>query len=1040
MDFNEFQTILSAFFGKDNEERIRMENIYWKLVKEDPSVVIKYHLFNIEFGVSASQRKMSLILLRRIYDPFYEQLFELISKETHIEVMDKLLHFFIRVSFPVDAYPLLSACVASVSIVYLDLGSYDSFFPSMIFIANDRNSPHSVPALDCIVQCIQYDAQLTEAEIVSILNLLNSTFSNDQHPQYIVSCLRLLYSLAPKKNIRAELISFAENVAVMLRGIPNPYLSSALHNLALFIALHASFFSSCIESIVCFLLEVCINVEMPEPCRLNALEAITQLVTRFDNTIIPYLRPIVEGIMTIMCEIDEYRYEKSEEDTSIVDTAEICLSSISTKTSIQQEVTSVILEIIDESLFSPIWQIVYASIVTIDKVLSGCSQYMIEYIEPIIHQILKNFSNENQICRTAAYYAFAQVSITFKPLPQNSMNEAIMESFLHSISNESYLQAKAAAIFALSVYCQHCSPSLLLQSSGMIIENLISMSRDTEPILENAILRCISVYAKILGNELCIYYIPMMNWLKNILISDMSSDSIFLRARAIEAFVYIGQCVDQSVFLPDAQWFVALSLSYDWECLSKVELEQMQTALGRIAIHTAESFDQFVDPVIKKLILKASHRPELQSRSQFDPDLTVSKNTLLVLWDSNLVELSLPELRAFESTLISIQIMLNSFGQAFVPYIDDLSTILLPACGWNYSPTTQVLVLQCYKQIITIVANNIPSRTSSYIQCINKIIFKMLAQKNEAEPIDMALQALAFGLTILIQQKICDSFILNSIYDQIPNLLINFKNNNNCDDEQWIGSLVEESIGNLMGILFQQFPESTSAFFLDKISPIVPIGAQPTIFSLQCWTFLLKYKEYENAEITQSITFMLLDSTLLSDYRIVHHAFILLGSLLESDLYDYSIISSISLTVLSTMNKLLSESAEKIAIDGALYTLTVLMNLYEELIDMNQCFPMWLHCLPFTTQIEKSKAVYLYLCDVLALGMVEMNDDNIKILLNAIGSVLDTPLIDAEIGQRLKQFIYDLIHESEYGLYVLDSIQQMDFEKSERIVALLEGV
>ena len=1036
----QLQQILVGVLSENNDERQQYEDLFWQLAASDPNSVVVFLLSKIEDISQPKHQILSLIFLKLFHRLENIEMVQALSPEVMELVQNKILNFFANATFPQQNIALLSSSCALIASVYISQNLFQNFLPDIFGIISSCDPSLKAPAIDCVVQVMNAFNDKLQFDMSIVVQTLNSIFSSPPNLISVLASLRLLYTVLPIDcEAPEELLQFLPVIPQIIPQLTSEYLSTMLLNLAVFITKKSQYIQPISEDLLQLTLQIAADKAQTEASRLNAIEVISHIVHYvLDREHSSYLQSIVEVFMQIISDPDDITCSHTDDEATIGCIANNILSFFGELENIQPEYTSIIMGFVGENIDSEEWNICFASLKALDSIIYSASKYLSDNVNEIFDSILKHFVNEQVICRVAAFYAFAQACSAFKDHLQTVDNGPVISAFLEIIPEETDEDCLAAEIFSLSVYCENNSIDFLQETFEPVMSILIGFIESATPIIANAVLRCISIYMRSLKLELNAFFPGLTQWLKEIIQSDEDDSISLLRARAIEAFGYIDNCVDNSDFTDDIIWFVETMIQANWEELSLDEVDQTQQALSRIVEARNKEFPDIVVPVVQKLLENVQKKPVLEEHSQYDPELsTINKDKLVVLFDSNFVEIPKANKNVFESALNALGVIMNSVGEHFCPFVSDFCSAAATACLWFYFPDTQIAALGQLRQCLTFSMTFMTVHSQEFILHMFRAVFNMFERTIYPTALKAIFETLSFGLSKLNQLPKTDQTfsIVSEVLQHMPKAIEVIRRS---DEAYTKGEQIEEAMSTVFMILFDNFTQQTDEFFDQHLRELLPIETEtPSVLTLNCWTSFVKSIETPDPNLVALVKSCLIQSCQSDNFVVAASAFFCLASLIDQGSFEDGEIDELVGLAFHQL-EIYDQQGEiaKQASDGAVYMLNNVINTTEE--PNPEIVQAWFLHLPFVTSPEKSKWVYLTLTDILAQDTLVINEENIYKLIEIVSIILDCNLVDSEMEQRFKTYLKEiLLSNSATNGVVQAAISQLDEDKQSKLNTLL---
>lgn len=1053
MDFAQFQGLISQFLTPKNDQLRAAEEQYQKIIQEDPNSVILYLLNTIDPSSELSTRSLALILLLHFYEPSLSSIFPSITKETHSIVLQRLPLFFSLEIFEPENMALVSYNVAVIASIFLMHNAYPEFYNQIIQIALQLDSILAPAAIDCMREALLRAENSINYIDLDLVNLLiQKIFTDETDANYKTAGIRFIYCLFNFNGIRENLMQFSQPTAELISNLTTPQI---FLDLLFFLVYHIEFFVPSYDIIYQTIINVMSNPNTDQ-LRTLAINVAIHFIQKLPEESKQYLHDLLLCLMNFAATVDDSG-EYDDFDT-LAGTADSNIKSIAQIEQVHNEYLEIIWPMINEFISTPDWHQNHAALVALKQSLVGQCDILLNELPQITTCIISHFSHQHFLVRRAALYALAQASSSLSPDLQINYHIDICNSLLQLLASETYAITRAAALTSLSIYVYHSPENLIIQTCDDLMKTLLPLSNDPDQSIQTQFLRCVSSIAHIVGSQLSPYYGSIMEWLMKLISLPAQDVSESLRARAIEAITYIGNCVDDESFYPSAEQFLGIILNWKWKSIFKSdqieyiredELEKLFFSLKQICQRFPTLIQHYLEPIMELLIELVSNPPKSSNLPYFKADFNLSNDRLTYLYKQNtIIEYEKNELYLYQLTLDTINTVAWSVSQAFVPYIQPLGkTIFALPFNFFFYKMIPFQSIQCMQHFADILI------MSNDLMFFDKVLetYLQIVQHPYTVPF-IALEALKMMKQILrslCQLQIMTEEKVQQILEQIPVLLQRFENplqDINPTDIVPRESL-EIALGNIVHFFFQRYQELTYNFFSETLGPLVPIDLDvPSAFRLIVWTDYYLLSETLQYEVENQILLYIQNSLgstspLIAQTGFLSHAYLFSKKSLTSEFVQESYVNI--LTAISSCEKYAAETGDnngaKQAIDGALIALVKLMENSDNVIDFKECFQMWINYMPITTELEETSNCYYFFVNHLLTNneYFPITTENIIKTIDIIAVASNTKLVDTEINGNMKNYLIILLNDPNTQEFTKQCIEELEKNKRQKVLNLL---
>ena len=209
MDFKYFLKLLSEQLLKDNDIRNKAEKEYNELISNNISLIIEYHIQHLFQSSTTTLKSLSLIHLQHIFEINPDFFFNKIQNEVHELICENLINFFQINELKNSQLENISFVVARIASVYIYNGYLKDFPNTLLILSQNSSLELSNSFINCLSQCIKYlSFEFINLNYNLVISIFELSFNNLNNSSFLVSSLRLLYSIIESNNNDENLLYY----------------------------------------------------------------------------------------------------------------------------------------------------------------------------------------------------------------------------------------------------------------------------------------------------------------------------------------------------------------------------------------------------------------------------------------------------------------------------------------------------------------------------------------------------------------------------------------------------------------------------------------------------------------------------------------------------------------------------------------------------------------------------------------------------------------------------------------------------------------
>lgn len=1019
MNSEGFGALLAALQTPEPETQREAERVYWEFVRADPSTAVSFLFAAAQERANGTLAKLAFILLFRL---FKEEFISCVSADVHRLVSSGLLGLLENPVFSVDTYPLLAFGIAAIAQVYLRSGGFGEFLSALLRLSLEGGPNIRGCALECLHYCVEAfgeSALLIDHE--ALLVVLRSVFQEGQTNSTIAAGIRLVFSLAHKKYIDAEIFEFVPLIlTVYARSVSDDnVLSTLLFDFYVCCHITPAIFEQWIGQVVDLVLHVVSEAHHSESVRRTAVDILSVIGKRYITEVVARISDICMVYLMAMAEVGT----EDEWDDETTFSATISRSFGELAESIAPETfVGTALPLIHGMIKESKWEGTYAGLRGLRKLVPACYSALTNSLSEIIQCLVVHFKHPHPRVRREAYDALTRyiqiedVVITYR--------DGVLSALIEGIEGECELFVKAGAVCTLSCVCRNLPKEILEPLVDPIATSLIGLFQCGNPGIQAQVVRTLSSMAMIAPESMSKFYPGWMEMTKSLLV--LNESDIGLMCRVIESVVFLSRLVPCDVFGRDGVFLVNTWLSWKWDELPDEIFHRLLTTLGILLDQARDLCVEKYKEIMNKLpTLLISTEPTCVRYNAYEmgpQSLRADKLTFLTQ-DNVYLEYDIVELQKMQMVLEFIHKLIvfsgNTCVRAFFPFRKRLVRFM----QWDFFSPIQIAAVKCMTLILTqesivlshfsefirlrLTSNSLsPAAQKTFLEAWRKVVLCEISAGTITEHHVLDLLALF-------------PVMLNKIYQ--PHISSNF-------DESLHIWQVEEPLAKLAIDLYDRFTAIMLEHAFQIFTPIANAQAEdPSAFLVLTSA---KHATFSHDLPLQSVLTVTTDS--LTDEtpdvaRIACEAMsMIVGSIEMEGEFINEVLCSTCLTITT-------HARAKPTVDAALVLLTKLMEKFPQICLNAETVETWIGAMPLTTEGENSNYVYEFLVFLLSRpDLFPMTEPHFVKTVSIIIDVAGTSLISQSTFSLLQEFLVSSSNDPTIAGYIdlLDDVTKQRLQQS----------
>ncbi|EAY12316.1 hypothetical protein TVAG_161220 [Trichomonas vaginalis G3] len=913
--------------------------------------------------------------------------------------------------------------VALISAYYVSRDPNVNIPNQLLSLCHDFESHLFQPYMTCLSQIImRIPSDQLNLDPESSLQLVTNCLQPSIDPIYSSSAMKILFALVENVGAVDSLKNLAGNICQAISSFSGDTLFQALSDLNIFTPKHSDFFSDILTDIIQVLLEISLNTENAEQSRMKALLNMNILILQMPSLCSDFLGDIIEGIIRIGCEVTIEDYLLSDEDFTYSQYALDRLGEIILDDTLAPLAISICNEAVSQLLSSYIWENTYVGIVILEKIIRAGSDYTISFLGDYISLILPHVTDEAPIIRTAACNTLSIASTIYQPTIQNQYASTIIPVFVQLIDQDADEKSCCVAIRSLSEFCQFCTPTTLEEYCDQILAVIVNHGlADGNEDFQSNVIGCVNVFIPKLKKP----FLDNYNQLLITIISNLQTmtDKPNVRARTLE-MIYLKN--EYSLMTNEITDLMSLFLSWDWELLSIDEYQNLTKCVLSFSMFNTPEFINFAPEIMNKLILILMNAKNPTVHPEFQSDFIQNSDTIPLLCDNSVIEISKSEISKLKSTILTIDRILSVIGtqNCITPFWGQIKKVYGDCMLLNIYPTLPECAIHCFVRFFSLY-NEIDDEKHTKLQKFGSTFINICLKLANITANMMILATivrhLRFSVVKLANFGVLDSQnLLNQIF-QIDELVESKINKKEMIDTE--RDCLDSEIGEFLAMWLKLFPNDSETVLSNLIEKY-PINFENTRpLTLDIWVLWFTISQCQDERLHSDLIKCVFNQTGSPSIYVTLNAFLCLNRLARFTQLNEETLQDAVVTVISSLDRS-SISNNKEIVGSAMIALSSLLQNLEK--ETNENLLVFVDKFPLTTNFEDIDITYSYFLSLIESEQFQMDKNLMQILINVMVFVSNNEIISLENMNRLKT-VFQGITQNESLVHVLiDLLQNSD--------------
>lgn len=548
------ELLLIQFLMPDNDARRQAEEQIKRLAK-DPQVVpaLVQHLRTAK---TPNVRQLAAVLLRKKITGHWAKL----SPQLKQLVKQSLIESITMEHSP----PVRKASANVVSIVAkyaVPVGEWPDLLPFLFQCSQSAQEDHREVALILFSSLTETIGNAFRPHFSDLQALLLKCLQDETSNRVRVAALKAVGSFIEFTHDGDEVIKFREFIPSIL-NVSRQCLAAGEEDVAVIafeifdelIESPAPLLGESVKSIVQFSLEVCSSQNLESNTRHQAIQIISWLAKYKSASLKKH--KLVVPILQVMCPLLAESNDRDEDDDLAPDRA--AAEVIDTMAlNLPKHVFSPVLEFSSLSSQNANPKYREASATSLGVISEGCSEYMKDKLEPVLHIVLGALRDPEQVVRGAASFALGQFAEYLQP-EIVSHYQSVLPCILNALEDASD-EVKEKSYYALAAFCENMGEEIL-PFLDPLMGKLLGALQNSARNLQETCMSAIGSVAAAAEQAFVPYAERVLELMKTFLVLTRDED-LRARARATELVGIVAMSVGRARMEPILPQFIEAAIS-----------------------------------------------------------------------------------------------------------------------------------------------------------------------------------------------------------------------------------------------------------------------------------------------------------------------------------------------------------------------------------------------------------------------------------------------------------------------------------------------
>ncbi|PON68402.1 Coatomer beta subunit [Parasponia andersonii] len=548
------ELLLIQFLMPDNDARRQAEEQIKRLAK-DPQVVpaLVQHLRTAK---TPNVRQLAAVLLRKKITGHWAKL----SPQLKQLVKQSLIESITMEHSP----PVRRASANVVSIVAkyaVPTGEWPDLLPFLFQCSQSAQEEHREVALILFSSLTETIGNTFRPHFTDLQALLLKCLQDETSNRVRVAALKAVGSFIEFTHDGDEVVKFREFIPSIL-NVSRQSLAAGDEDVAVIafeifdelIESPAPLLGESVKSIVQFSLEVCSSQSLESNTRHQAIQIISWLAKYKSASLKKH--KLVVPVLQVMCPLLAESNNRDEDDDLAPDRA--AAEVIDTMAvNLPKHIFSPVLEFSSLSSQSANPKFREASATSLGVISEGCSEFMKDKLEPVLHIVLGALRDPEQMVRGAASFALGQFAEYLQP-EIVSHYQSVLPCILNALEDASD-EVKEKSYYALAAFCENMGEEIL-PFLDPLMGKLLGALHNSPRNLQETCMSAIGSVAAAAEQAFIPYAERVLELMKTFLVLTNDED-LRARARATELVGIIAMSVGRTRMEPILPPFIEAAIS-----------------------------------------------------------------------------------------------------------------------------------------------------------------------------------------------------------------------------------------------------------------------------------------------------------------------------------------------------------------------------------------------------------------------------------------------------------------------------------------------
>jgi hypothetical protein len=663
------------------------------------------------------------------------------------------------------------------------------------------------------------------------------------------------------------------------------------------------------------------------------------------------------------------------------------------------------LDLVHEFMKSPRWEMAYAGLKALRRLMPDCCDVLSGWMDEIIHCLIVHFRHPHYFVRHQAYLATAR----YLQLSDFTMRyyDPVLQAVMGLLDQEDLGIVKTAALVTLSVIFRNLPKEVVEPLTEPVATRIFAEIENPDTGVQAQSIRTLSSLSYSAPQAMAQFYPVFIEMLKRVHQLQVTESNSVLLSRAVEGVSHCCNLVPEEIFAVHLPYFLTVWMGWDWTNLFGDMNSHLIECLSNLTTKFPDFLMVSITEFIQKIKILIAFKPVPVQYEPYHQEIPFRHDKLIFAGSDNMYfEYSLPDLQRVQFTLELLDKVIKLAApegcQMFIPFTQRL----VKCMHWTFYAKIQAAAAHCLFDLVEIVLTN--GQDPRFVFNLFQMIQYIFEKNGEVlSPLAQYsfLEILRSLLALQIEAGIFEPDSIPALLDAFPHIMecIWGTRLNIPQDEGIAPELMEEQLALMVILLCDQFP--------DTMMPMMPLadlcpGPEGPFFMLVCAEYVSVTHEM-HPSFENSLLLAVSNGLGHEVADVVRVSCSALMMIIDNIVLDAEFIQEILACITITLS---SPGITKSTVDALLILFSRLMQVVPDIALKREHLELWFSYLPVVTQLEKSELVYQFLVFVLhQTELLDRNEDFVVKLIDIVREVMRAKLADDESQTALREYIAELL-------------------------------